>query len=701
MYSFLKIIIISLLLTITLHSESTQLEREPIDISMVISGGVSLGAYEAGYNWAMVKMLSDIRNHSQRVEPKLRSVTGASAGSINALLTAMYWCQKEDQPELNTVDNNLFFNTWVKLGLKDLIIEGRDKDNKSTLFTRKALKLKAKDILEHLNKPIYEKGCEVPLGFSVTKAKPIITKFQNSGVNIKNQHFSIPFTLKEENNQLTLLNKEMPKSNDYHISIPGIENNISKIINVLFASSAFPGAFQQVKLNYIYEGQQKSSYFIDGGAYDNLPLQLAIELDRATKNFIFIDPSNMRGESQESNEEEEKEEQPIGFLNANALPLISAVDIFQSMRLYNTISQYFNEDSENKLILSSRYHPLTGKFLGHFGAFLSEDFRIYDYYVGVYDAIFHLSKSMHAHGYFTELTQAELMNILKKQLGIEENSEAEKAYTLFFQTEFFPNQKSIKTDNRFSSIYNAFDHTKKDSKRYDVTEFNKFLDRLDLSYMQDKDSFIPNNKSELDNWYKRPMNLMINRISTLENDYANVEGNTHAIAKITDMVAWMGNNLIKKKEGFHIPLNIPESKENSSLENVLKALPNEITNDVKNGGLGLSYNAYWYQKNSYIDAFEGKMSYNQSDDISSFLRFDFNAFHEYRDFIKIGIGASIFGNVETKFYDREGLYGINTYVDVLDIFRLTYVHRFEHPQERNYIYFGLRNLPSLIYWLQR
>ncbi|MCH9740585.1 MAG: patatin-like phospholipase family protein [Epsilonproteobacteria bacterium] len=690
-----------LLLLLLLLNHSLYAKEDKIDLSMVISGGVSLGAYEAGYNWAMVKMLTNVKNHSQLVDPHLRSVTGASAGSINALLTAMYWCQRDDIGDQNSIDNNLFYNTWVELGLNDLIIQGRDPHNKSTLFTRDTLKLKADEILKHLNKPIYQQGCEVPLGFSVTKATPIITEFQKTGIQIKNQHFSIPFTLKEKDNRLTILNKTMPKSTDYHIAIPSIENNISKVINVLFASSAFPGAFQQVKLDYIYEGEQYSSYFIDGGAYDNLPLQLATELDRRAVDFVFIDPSNMRGESK-ATEEEEKEEQPVGFLGANALPLINAVDIFQSMRLYNAITQYFGEDSLNKLILSSRYHPIAGKFLGHFGAFLNQDFRIYDYHVGVYDAIYHLSKSMHERGYFREQSQEALMNRLKKGLGIEQNPEALHAYNLFFQTEFGEiNDTTVEVNDRFSAIYRAFDHTLNDDKRYDVKAFNSFLTKLDLSYIQDKDSFIPQNREEIDNWYKEPLNLMINRISTLENDYAQIEGNSKALAKVTNMMAWMGSNLVKEKKGFHIPLNIPEDKSNSTLANVLKALPSEITNDVKNGGVGVSYNAYFYQKESYMDAFEGKISYNQSDDISSFLRFDFNAFKEYQDFLKVGVGASFFGNVESTFYDEEGLYGFNTYVDLLDIFRLTYVRRFDHPTESNYIYFGLRNLPSLIYWLQR
>ena len=110
---------------------------------MVISGGVSLGAYEAGYNWAMIKMLSKIRDNGKLAKPELRSVAGASAGSINALMTAMYWCQKDDIPLRNTVDDNLFYETWVNLGIEDLAIHGIDPNNKSTLFTRKGLEKKA------------------------------------------------------------------------------------------------------------------------------------------------------------------------------------------------------------------------------------------------------------------------------------------------------------------------------------------------------------------------------------------------------------------------------------------------------------------------------------------------------------------------------------------------------------------------------
>src|SRR5688572_1887746 len=62
---------------------------------LTVSGGVSLGAYEAGYNWAFVRFLKQHRDGDKTHAPMdLLAVTGASAGNINAFLTAIAWCQR-------------------------------------------------------------------------------------------------------------------------------------------------------------------------------------------------------------------------------------------------------------------------------------------------------------------------------------------------------------------------------------------------------------------------------------------------------------------------------------------------------------------------------------------------------------------------------------------------------------------------------
>src|SRR5258708_36786378 len=52
-------------------------------LALTISGGVSLGNYEAGLTWAIAQY---IRRSSLDLE--LSAVTGSSAGSVNALLAA-------------------------------------------------------------------------------------------------------------------------------------------------------------------------------------------------------------------------------------------------------------------------------------------------------------------------------------------------------------------------------------------------------------------------------------------------------------------------------------------------------------------------------------------------------------------------------------------------------------------------------------
>ena len=43
----------------------------------------------------------------------------------------------------------------------------------------------------------------------------------------------------------------------------------------------------------------------------------------------------------------------------------------------------------------------------------------------------------------------------------------------------------------------------------------------------------------------------------------------------------------------------------------------------------------------------------------------------------------------------------STYVDIMDIFRLSYVQRHGDQYKRSHIYFGIENIPGLIYWLNR
>ncbi len=701
--SFWKSIVTVVAVCMSLHaegvSEHNTTKELPVDFSMVISGGVSLGAYEAGYNWAMVRALRKIKEKGGPIKPELRSITGASAGSINALLTAMYWCQKDTIPYENSVEDNLFYETWVNLGIEDLVIKGRDTENKSTLFSRRELKHKAKKIMDHLSKKVYTDGCEVPMGFAVTKATPIVEEFQ--GIKIKNQNFSVPFSFNIEHGRVVIRNKKMPdESTNFYISIPGIEKDYTKITDVLFASSAFPGAFQQIKLTYKYKGKVRKNYFIDGGAYDNIPLQLATELNEKANLFVFMDPSNMRKEPP-LKEEEEEEEPPVGFLTSSAGPLSSSVEIFQQMKLHQAINLYFRGHPERRLILSSRYHPLTAGFLEHFGAFLDRNFRLYDYHVGVYDAIYHLAKKLRKLGKMERMSQTEAMDSIMHRLGIDKNKEVLTAYRFFKATEF--KQQKPDRDNRYAAIYYAFDLKERDSRRYSLDAFKSFLAKLDMRYLPvKKKSFLANARNDIDHWGKRPLRYIVNRITTLENERALVYPEYASVSKGISIGAWFASGFLKEKQGWDIqPMNAPVDKGQESYRNALRFIPTEISTDTTNGGLSFAYEAYWYHDFGFLDGLEFKPSYNFHERGGDFVRMDVNAFAEYDDFVKIGGGFSGFGNMKGSFYQCDNAYGANAYVDLMDIFRVTYVRRHGEDVDHNYLYLGIENIPSLIYWLTR
>ena len=119
--------------------------------------------------------------------------------------------------------------------------------------------------------------------------------------------------------------------------------------------------------------------------------------------------------------------------------------------------------------------------------------------------------------------------------------------------------------------------------------------------------------------------------------------------------------------------------------------------------MSFGYPALYHLENKdIISGFEGKASYVSFNENSDFIRGDLNVYKEYNHFLKLGAGASFFRNMErSSFYQSDSAYGFNTYVDFMDIFRLTYVRRNGDADVKNHIYFGIENIPSLIYWLKR
>jgi predicted acylesterase/phospholipase RssA len=331
-------------------------EPPPHDIALTISGGVSLGAYEAGLTWGSVRFLRLAR--AQPVQgpsfrPNLVGVTGASAGSINALLAAALWCEAPDSAADDSVDSNLLRDTWLPVGLDDLLPENASRYRADDgLLSRYPLErviseLRAKVFTPNTTRRFLP-GCSVPLGITVTRLTPEVRHIE--GLPAMTQRYVVPLALEvTPTGRVRLRHQPLPGDGELAPSVlalgerpdpepPGYVLDSDQVSQAVLASAAFPVAFgprelcdcaaacpseQRVRegtcpgpepdrpLTQLtcearsMPGQELSLCrrpYMDGGVFDNAPVGLAIELVESQRppslwnpvSYVFVDPDFRR-----------------------------------------------------------------------------------------------------------------------------------------------------------------------------------------------------------------------------------------------------------------------------------------------------------------------------------------------------------------------------------------------------------------------
>ena len=331
----------------------------PHDIALTISGGVSLGAYEAGLTWGTVRFLRLARAQpiqGPTFRPNLVGVTGASAGSINALLAAALWCEAPDSSADDSVDSNLLRDTWLPVGLDELLPEDASAYKPDDgLLSRRALE----GVLAQLRTQVFTPndtrrflpGCSVPLGFSVTRVKPEVSHI--AGLPAMTQRFVVPLALEvSPSGRVRLHHQPLPSDGELASSTlmlgesadpeaPGHSVDSDQVSQAVLASAAFPVAFSPRELcdctascpaeqtvthgmcpgldaarpltgltcaAHSMPGQALKLCrrpYVDGGVFDNAPVGLAIELVESRRgpslwnpvSYVFVDPDFRRFES--------------------------------------------------------------------------------------------------------------------------------------------------------------------------------------------------------------------------------------------------------------------------------------------------------------------------------------------------------------------------------------------------------------------
>jgi predicted acylesterase/phospholipase RssA len=329
-----------------------QQAETPRQFALTISGGVSLGAYEGGLTWTLVNYLRS-SGADKLGSLNLAGVTGASAGSINALLAAAFWCQHPDEKGDSSLDDNLFRETWLPVGLDQLLPDGNEGFTRADVLFRAA---PLEETLARLQPKLFgsaarkfRPGCSVPLGITVTRTR---AERESAGLGGGAQRFVIPWRFEvDAEGQAHILRDDIREDRDSAASQlflaesrsgldageTGSALDAEQASNALLASGAFPFAFrprilcdcalecpsEEVALGGSCPGPGAAQTltalscnaipplgkrtlckraYVDGGIFDNAPLGLAIDLveERAPRTplqpivYLVVDPDLRR-----------------------------------------------------------------------------------------------------------------------------------------------------------------------------------------------------------------------------------------------------------------------------------------------------------------------------------------------------------------------------------------------------------------------
>ena len=339
-------------------SPSSSPDRTADMYSLTISGGVSLGAYEAGFNWTAVRFMKRIDELAVRGkfprQPHLAGVTGASAGAINALLSAALWCEQRADGQADSVDKNLLHDSWLSVGLSDLLPDDpRRYRADDGLLARAAFD----GVLADIRREVFGQGgnrrfipgCRIPVGITVTRTEP--EERDVEGLRTVTQRFVLPWMLEVTGEgKVVIHNQNLTADRDSFNSAlwlaegtnpasPRPSLSPEQVIQAILASSAFPVAFSPRVLcdcsshcppNQIATvdscpgpdgnpitplscstasgespaGERKlcRRSYVDGGVFDNAPIGLAIDQVESSVQptplrpiiYVFIDPDTRR-----------------------------------------------------------------------------------------------------------------------------------------------------------------------------------------------------------------------------------------------------------------------------------------------------------------------------------------------------------------------------------------------------------------------
>ena len=255
-------------------------------IALVLTGAVSLGSFEAGVAYEIIRHIQ----HQEEPRLEIDVIVGTSAGALTGALVALAL--------VFGLDPEILEKAWLSVRLEDLL--KLNSHDRSLLSSSKVESLIAGFLRPpEQSLPIYNKEKEVNLAVVVTNLDGV--KYEIHRAN--DDGFSISAIGYEDALQF----KITPQFSEW-----------DRLRIAVRASSAYPVAFEHTTIprshgefkrtaRYNFSGQpERDFHYSDGGIVNNQPLNKAIEIvnelptdnsDGGERVFLVIDPTPPMAES--------------------------------------------------------------------------------------------------------------------------------------------------------------------------------------------------------------------------------------------------------------------------------------------------------------------------------------------------------------------------------------------------------------------
>ncbi|HEV3194297.1 MAG TPA: patatin-like phospholipase family protein, partial [Polyangiaceae bacterium] len=388
------------------------IQTAPHDTVIVLSGGVSLGSYEAGVTWITLRALKKRQLATNAPDPV---ITGASAGAINALIAAVEWCSAG----ADGATDNLFFTTWMGVGIDTLFPDTAafvdTPPTRDGLFARAALQPAEQDIVGAMKNRRFRQ-CDVPLGIVVSTQQPqtLTIGLGGSSVTAPVQRFALtlrassadgqPLTTRQDSVDVQAPNRASLLGVTLRLAAPGQVIPDADLTALLEAASAFPVAFGPRSLGYycdpnttkecdgVGSDELLHAPFFDGGLYDNIPLGLGAVLARNPAPTVpYVDP-DLRRHADPDRPDAKTRSVPADPGLAGFNHWFDLAGTFINVARKLELQSVRRSGLSPTLRSATRFAPVVGNLLVNMGAFLARDFRVFDYAAGIYDGLYSLSE---------------------------------------------------------------------------------------------------------------------------------------------------------------------------------------------------------------------------------------------------------------------------------------------------------------------